>query len=367
MKREELNKKAAICLIIYTALNMLSLFINMFSMPKYFWGSYIGGSLIMRLLSYIIIIGLIVGLFTKKPKVITVILGIMTLRSFPTGIFLLHKISFVTVMSIVSSILSFASILILTIQSIILLKDKKQHILAKLWYLPWVLQGIVMLTNIVSTRSFGARFGIINIILSVLYILAIVFINKWFISDSYNEEMDKNKEVNKSGVNSNSIEVDGYCDMLKHILLLLFTFGIWQYIWIYRVTKYLNNTPNVEYRNPTTKLLLCIFVPFYYIYWVYQSAKRIDSLAKEKNVQSDITVISLVLAIFVGIVSPIIMQNKINEIVSGNTNLSKIDTNKNSTTELGVADEIKKYKELLDEGIITIEEFDAKKKQLLNL
>ena len=31
------------------------------------------------------------------------------------------------------------------------------------------------------------------------------------------------------------------------------------------------------------------------------------------------------------------------------------------------ADELKKYKELLDSGIITQEEFDAKKKQLLGL
>jgi predicted Zn-dependent peptidase len=31
------------------------------------------------------------------------------------------------------------------------------------------------------------------------------------------------------------------------------------------------------------------------------------------------------------------------------------------------ADELKKYKELLDAGIITQEEFDAKKKQLLGL
>ena len=31
------------------------------------------------------------------------------------------------------------------------------------------------------------------------------------------------------------------------------------------------------------------------------------------------------------------------------------------------ADQIKKYKELLDDGIISQEEFDAKKKQLLGL
>ena len=35
--------------------------------------------------------------------------------------------------------------------------------------------------------------------------------------------------------------------------------------------------------------------------------------------------------------------------------------------EISVADELKKFKELLDMGIITQEEFDAKKKQLLGL
>lgn len=37
------------------------------------------------------------------------------------------------------------------------------------------------------------------------------------------------------------------------------------------------------------------------------------------------------------------------------------------TTALSPAEELKKFKELLDMGIITQEEFDAKKKQLLNL
>ena len=36
-------------------------------------------------------------------------------------------------------------------------------------------------------------------------------------------------------------------------------------------------------------------------------------------------------------------------------------------TRLGVAEELKTYKELLDEGVITQEEFDRKKQQLLNL
>ena len=49
-----------------------------------------------------------------------------------------------------------------------------------------------------------------------------------------------------------------------------------------------------------------------------------------------------------------------------NTN-QKIDTSSAAPIASSNADEIKKYKELLDAGIITQEEFDAKKKQLLGL
>lgn len=38
-----------------------------------------------------------------------------------------------------------------------------------------------------------------------------------------------------------------------------------------------------------------------------------------------------------------------------------------AATALGTAEELKTYKELLDTGVITQEEFDAKKKQLLGL
>lgn len=43
-----------------------------------------------------------------------------------------------------------------------------------------------------------------------------------------------------------------YCGLVKHILLLLFTCGIWLYIWIYRVTGYTNNVQGEENRDPTT-------------------------------------------------------------------------------------------------------------------
>ena len=104
--------------------------------------------------------------------------------------------------------------------------------------------------------------------------------------------------------------------LVAHVLLLLFTCGIWHMIWIYRTTRYLNCTPGEPYRNPGTKLLLCLLIPFYAIYWVYQSAKRIDRLAQSVCINSDLAVACLILEIFVPLIPPILMQDKINKIVA---------------------------------------------------
>lgn len=47
--------------------------------------------------------------------------------------------------------------------------------------------------------------------------------------------------------------------------------------------------------------------------------------------------------------------------------IANINAQQNGQSTISSADELKKYKELLDMGVITQEEFDAKKKQLLDL
>lgn len=59
-------------------------------------------------------------------------------------------------------------------------------------------------------------------------------------------------------------------------------------------------------------------------------------------------------------------ENKTEIAITEQKNPTKEETIESKAT-LGVADEIKKYKELLDSGAITQEEFEQKKKQLLNL
>lgn len=62
------------------------------------------------------------------------------------------------------------------------------------------------------------------------------------------------------------------------------------------------------------------------------------------------------------------MNDKAEQIVEFiNKKLSEVNSGGTVVQALSSADELKKFKDLLDSGIITQEEFDAKKKQLLGL
>lgn len=184
------------------------------------------------------------------------------------------------------------------------------------------------------------------------------------------QKQQKRQEALQKSQGTYSVDSESaYCSLTKHVLLLLFTFGIWLFIWIYRMTKYTNAVEDEEPRNPTNKLLLCLFVPFYLIYWTYKTAQRVDKMASAKGISSDISTLCLILAIFVPIIPPILLQDVMNKIAMASDTQpisnQKEDTAKEIRTD--TADEIKKFKELLDSGAITQEEFDAKKKQLLGL
>ena len=157
---------------------------------------------------------------------------------------------------------------------------------------------------------------------------------------------------------------DGRCDMLKHILLLVFTFGVWYCIWIYRTTGFLNGTRDHPDRNPTNQLLLCIFVPFYLIYWVYQSAKRTDIQAADKGIPSDLGILCLVMAFFVPMLPPILMQDKFNRF-SEPAQTVQVAVRDLDPQELSAR--LRAYKQLQEDGLISPEDYEAKKNQLLNL
>ena len=164
-----------------------------------------------------------------------------------------------------------------------------------------------------------------------------------------------------------------YKSLPTHILLCIFTFGIWYFIWIYRATIYLNRAPEGERYDPTKKLLLCLFVPFYQIYWFYKHGQKLDSLMKQRNIGGgDMATLCLILGIVFPLVACILMQDKLNQLCTVTTAPVRTDAKSKpeqqaAPDEAAAIDYLKQYKELLDSGAITQEEFDAKKKQILGL
>lgn len=256
--------------------------------------------------------------------------------------------------------------------------DQYKAKIKKLWFVPAACIAAKIIVGFfvwITMLIIGGMIYHVGFWSTLISAAAIFFSSMWIV---YPEGMP-NKQFNPgsgaaytptSAVN----EEEGYFELVVHVLLLLFTCGIWYYIWIYRMTKYLNIVEGEEPRNPVTKLLLCLFVPFYSIYWIYKSAQRIDKLAQSKGIQSDLSTLCLILAIFVAIIPPILMQDKVNAVIKSKT-ASVVSTPQQpeepqtSATQVnaGIPEELKKYKELLDEGVITQEEFDAKKKQLLDM
>ena len=125
-----------------------------------------------------------------------------------------------------------------------------------------------------------------------------------------------------------------YCGLITHFFLLLLTFGIWWFIWIYRVTKYLNQLEDELPRSPTTNLLLCMFVPFYWVYWVYKSAQRLDEMAARRNIMSNLSGACLFFALFFIPLVPFLMQEKINTLIMSDLIIGPVQQRADSSVAL---------------------------------
>lgn len=199
-------------------------------------------------------------------------------------------------------------------------KDK----LNGLWFLPCALMVVYcimtqlrsVVTEIFDLRCVGV-YSFVSFVIYLVYAAAFLLAGLW-ITKSNGFSKSETRYGTEYGNTSARTEAlpEAYFDLVNHTLLLVFTFGIWMLIWVYRMTGYTNAVKGEEKRNPTNKLLLYIFVPLYSIYWIYKTAQRIDKMAKEKNIEPDIGTPCLILAVFVPVLAPILMQDKMNKVVS---------------------------------------------------
>ena len=96
-----------------------------------------------------------------------------------------------------------------------------------------------------------------------------------------------------------------------HIFLCVITCGIYELIWVYHVSKYLNDRMPWDARNPVGSAWLCL-LPFYRVYWTYRQALRMESLLQEKGEWTEaLAIVSFIAALLCPLLSSVLLQNKI--------------------------------------------------------
>ncbi len=279
---------------------------------------------------------------------------------------------------------------------------------------PAVLLAVYFLLGISYSQTFV--YILLTIVEYAAIIIAGVMIYLKSLPQSSNDTVtysgSGNTYCDRSNTNSNqgadnkavspapAVEPEGYTGIVKLVILSIVTFGIYVYIWIHRIAGY---TGRRSAQGPQcsqgVQVVLCLFVPFYIIYWIYKQCKAIEDIRLRtiRTGSEDLSLICLLLSIFgFGIVAYALMQDQVNKLVNPSpapaydfyppaSQTAPVQETPAEETESSPAQEtadpadtaaaatdaqietVKKLKALLDAGILTQEEFDAKKKQVLEL
>lgn len=198
---------------------------------------------------------------------------------------------------------------------------------------------------------------------------------------------------------------EGQESIVLLIVLSIITFGIYAFIWIYKTSKFINERSGKVQFSAGAEVALCLFVPFYILYWYYKQSKNVYEMSLRANINNgDLSIPNLILGLFgFSIVAIALIQNQINKLYfpqpsypgqqpsyAGRQGQPQQNIRQTPTANTrqyqnmnGAAAEnpnaqgnaefaknieyIKQLKELLDNGIITEEEFETKKRKLLGL
>jgi len=155
-----------------------------------------------------------------------------------------------------------------------------------------------------------------------------------------------------------------------NIILSIVTFGIYFYVWIYKIAKTLKNV-NPNSQDPAVSVILAIFVPFYTIYWLYKISSDMNDLYQKRNGQEAISVILIVLfSVFsLSLISLVLIEDSLSTSVLKMKNGDPIfvkPTQSNSPTNTNdIFKQIELLSELYKKGAISEQEYLNKKEELL--
>lgn len=220
-------------------------------------------------------------------------------------------------------LLSVAAGLGLTLQSEVVFTGRFAQFykrMKKLWFLPgavcaveflatlWNLMAMARMVRYAGLGFFWTNLSLISMQLSRLFHTpALLLASLWILWPEGLPRVDMSNISVSAG--------DGYCGIIKFLLLSIFTLGIWFMVWVYRTTRYLNRVEGELPQRPGTQVVACLFVPFYTIYWMYKNAQRLDRLSAAYGLTDNLAVLCLALtAMPFGLLAGALIQDRINTI-----------------------------------------------------
>lgn len=185
-----------------------------------------------------------------------------------------------------------------------------------------------------------------------------------FITDNFEE---KKRETIFTDSDSFSFEKK---DIASSIIFSIITCGIYAIIWLVEIVKNVHKLNGNDNEPVTSEVLLIIFIPFYFSYWVYKNGKQMheDSLKYGGNIE-DNSVMYMVLALFgLGLIDYALIQNDFNKFETKKINAFGYDNNQ-SLQQLnsgGVSNALMELQKLKEAGLVTDEEFTRKRNEILD-
>lgn len=185
----------------------------------------------------------------------------------------------------------------------------------KIWYLPAAVYAAAFIGYLLegfSGYGFFAINVIKNIFQTIIFSAGLLGLSMWV---CYPDGLPR-EQFGDDGV-TDSFSGDGYCGIIKHLLLSTLTLGIWQLMWLHRTTRYLNQVEGHERMKPSTQVIAGLFVPFYLTYWTYKNAMKLDDLSRQYGYTFKLTLPCLALKVLspLNIILPsMVMQERINTI-----------------------------------------------------
>lgn len=151
-------------------------------------------------------------------------------------------------------------------------------------------------------------------------------------------------------------------DIAKMVILSIITLGIYTYVWIYNIAKQIKELDR-EISSVSGEIICCIFVPFYFLYWIYTRYAKLKSVADKNNINiGNNGILYLILSFFgLGIVAIALIQNDLNIMAR-----YMKDKNLNSANPQlsDMSDVLRKLSELYIQGVLSDEEYERKVREL---